>query len=50
MEITLKEIAELVNGGGNIATLVAVYFIFKAADRLARIEKALSKYMEDGSK
>ena len=34
-------IIELLQGGGNIALVVAVFFIYKAADRLSRIEKML---------
>lgn len=39
--LTLQEIAQLVSGGGNVALLVCSVFIYKAADRLARIETAL---------
>ena len=39
--LTLPEIAQLVSGGGNLALVVCAYFIYRAADRLARVETAL---------
>lgn len=40
------EILELLRGGGNVALVVCVYFIYKAAERLARIEKMLEIVIE----
>lgn len=45
--ITLKDIAAFVQGGGSLALLVCAYFIMKCSERLARIEKALQLYMDD---
>lgn len=41
MDSGFTEILSLLQGGGNAALLVAVYFIYKAANRLSRIEKML---------
>lgn len=41
-----QDIAAIINGGGNLALCLCVYFIARATERLARIEKALQKYME----
>ncbi|MGE0294722.1 MAG: hypothetical protein AB7P97_20415 [Hyphomonadaceae bacterium] len=41
MDPALLQIGELLQGGGNVALLVAVYFIYKASHRLARVEKLL---------
>lgn len=35
------EFLTLLQGGGNVALGIAVYFIYKAANRLSRIEKML---------
>lgn len=43
----INELLKLATAGGNIAMLISVYFIMKASERLARIEKALSLYMEE---
>lgn len=45
MEIT--ELLNLVQGGGNVALCICTYFIYRASERLARIEKALDKYMPE---
>jgi hypothetical protein len=42
----LKDIVQILNGGGNLALVLSTYFIYKATERLARIEKALQKYMD----
>lgn len=42
----LEDLIAIANGGGNLALCIAVYFIYKASERLARIEKALQDYME----
>lgn len=41
----VKDLLQLVNSSGNMALLVCCYFIYKASERLARIEKALQAYM-----
>jgi hypothetical protein len=41
VEPDAAEILKLIQGGGNAALMVAVYFIYKAANRLARIELIL---------
>lgn len=46
----LKDIASLVNSGGSAALLICTYFIYKASERLARIEKALQAYMDNTPK
>lgn len=45
--MTLLELTQLLESSGNVALLVSVYFIYKASERLSRIEKALEKYMDD---
>jgi hypothetical protein len=45
MELT--DLMNLVQGGGNLALCVCAVFIYRASERLARIEKALDKYMQD---
>ena len=42
----VAKIVTALQGGGNAALIVAVYFIYQAADRLSRIEKALEQYMK----
>ena len=48
MEIT--DALQMIQGGGNIALCVCTVFIYRASERLARIEKALDKYIQDNSK
>lgn len=43
------EMLQLIQGGGNVALCVCAVFIYRASERLARIEKALDKYMVDKS-
>jgi len=45
MSPEMVEVLKLVQGGGSVALVLAVFFIYKAADRLARIEKALEILM-----
>lgn len=40
-----SEALDVVQGGGNIALGFCVVFIYRASERLARIEKALDKYL-----
>jgi len=42
----IQDIVQILNGGGNLALVLSTYFIYKATERLARIEKALQKYMD----
>lgn len=42
----LPELLKIIQGGGNLALVVCCYFIWKASERLARIEKALDKFIE----
>jgi hypothetical protein len=44
MEAT--DIAAIINGGGNLALCLCAFFIHRATERLARIEKALQRYMD----
>lgn len=41
MDPSFSGFIEILQGGGNIALVVAVYFIYKASHRLARVEKLL---------
>ncbi len=41
-----KQFVELVSGSGNAALLVSVYFIWRVERRMARIEKALERFLE----
>jgi len=41
----LSDMLSIVQGGGNLSLVVCTYFIYKASERLARIEKALDKYI-----
>lgn len=45
----IEEIVQIINGGGNLALCLCAYFIFKATERLARIEKALQAYMDQNN-
>ena len=42
----IADIVQIINSGGNLALCMCTYFIYKATERLARIEKALQNYME----
>jgi hypothetical protein len=46
MDIDFTKILSAVQSGGSAALLVSTYFIYRASERLARIEKALQKYMD----
>lgn len=43
----IKDFLAIVQGGGNLSLVVCSYFIYKASERLARIEKALDKYIQE---
>lgn len=45
MEADMASWLNVIQGGGNLALCVSAYFIVKASERLARIEKALERYM-----
>lgn len=38
-------ILQMINGGGNAALIVCTFFIYRASERLARIEKALDAFI-----
>lgn len=46
----ISDALSMIQGGGNIALCVCTVFIYRASERLARIEKALDKYIQDNSK
>jgi hypothetical protein len=48
--MNIEEFLQILNSGGNLALCMSVYFIWKATERLARIEKALQKYMDTEDK
>lgn len=43
----LQTLLAALQGGGQAALLVSVYFMWKLEHRMARIEKALDKYMQE---
>jgi hypothetical protein len=43
---SVEGLMNLVQGGGNLALCACAVFIYRAGERLARIEKALEKFME----
>lgn len=45
--MNIEDVVSLLNSGGNVALCMSVYFIYKATERLARIEKALQEYMDE---
>jgi hypothetical protein len=47
--MSIEDIAAIINGGGNLALCLCTFFIYRATERLARIEKALQKYMDTDS-
>lgn len=44
--MTLEDIFKILNGGSNLALCLCAVFIYRATERLARIEKALQAYMD----
>lgn len=48
MEVT--DLLAVVQGGGNVALCMCTFFIYKAETRLARIEKALDRYIQENAK
>lgn len=42
-----EQFIALLNSGGQVSLAVSCYFIWKASERLARIEKALDCYMQE---
>lgn len=42
----IEDVVKIIDSGGNVALCFCVYFIYKATERLARIEKALQDYMD----
>lgn len=49
MEIP-SAVLDTIQGGGNLALVACAIFIYRAAERLARIEKALDKFMTEHHK
>lgn len=45
----VQDAIAILNGGGNLALCLCTIFIYRATERLARIEKALQKYMDKDS-
>lgn len=45
--MSAEDIVSIINGGGNLALCLCAFFIYRATERLARIEKALQHYMDD---
>jgi hypothetical protein len=43
--VEVTDVLKMVEGGGNVAFVVCTFFFYKASERLARIEKALDKYI-----
>jgi hypothetical protein len=43
----IEDMVAIVNGGGNLALCMCAFFIYRASERLARIEKALQSYMKE---
>lgn len=41
----ISDVMTAVQGGGNLALALCTVFIYKASERLARIEKALDAYI-----
>lgn len=41
----LPSLVQLLNSGGNAALMVCTFFIYRASERLARIEKALDRFI-----
>jgi hypothetical protein len=46
----ISDVLSIVQGGGNISLVICTYFIYKASERLARIEKALDRYIVETTK
>lgn len=42
----ITRVVEALDKGGSVALLFCVYFIWRASDRLARIEKSLEIYLQ----
>jgi hypothetical protein len=50
MDMTLAEFLKALQSGGNAALIVCAFVIWRAGDRLARIEKALDRFIEEVAK
>jgi hypothetical protein len=46
----ISDALSMIQGGGNIALCVCTVFIYRASERLARIEKALDRYIQENAK
>lgn len=49
MEPSFADIMSAIQGGGNVALAFCAWFIYKASERLARIEKALDRFIQEVS-
>jgi hypothetical protein len=43
--VEITDVLKMAEGGGNVAFVVCTFVFYKASERLARIEKALDKYI-----
>lgn len=50
MEMTIAELLKAIQSGGNAALIVCTVVIWRAGDRLARIEKALDRFIQEVTK
>jgi hypothetical protein len=48
--MSFQTLLQYLQSGGNVALVIACYFIFKATDRLARIERMLESVLSERSK
>lgn len=49
MDPSFADVLTAIQGGGNVALGFACFFIYKASERLARIEKALDRYIQENT-
>lgn len=50
MDPSFTDVMNAIQGGGNVALAFCAFFIYKASERLARIEKALDRFIESANK
>jgi len=49
MDPSVTDVMNAIQSGGNVALLACAWFIYKASERLARIEKALDKFIQEST-
>lgn len=49
MDASLTDVMSVIQGGGNVALAFCALFIYKASERLARIEKALDRFIQEST-